>query len=52
MYAVSAPVAMSTVVLLASDKFGLMWGRVVLLLGIAACTVARRASIDWQDEAP
>ena len=51
-YAVSAPVAMSTVVLLASDKFGLMWGRVVLLLGIAACTVARRASIDWQDEAP
>ena len=33
---------MSSVALLASDRFGLIWGPVVLLLGIAAYGVFRR----------
>jgi amino acid transporter len=41
-YAVAAPIAMSAVALLASDKFGLIWGPVVLALGIAAYRVFRR----------
>jgi len=41
-YAVVAPIVMSAVALLASDRFGLIWGPVVLLLGIAAYGVFRR----------
>jgi len=41
-YAVAAPVIMSVVALLASDKFGLMWGPVVLVLGVAVYRVFRR----------
>jgi hypothetical protein len=33
---------MSAVALLASDKFGLIWGPVVLVLGIAAYAMFRR----------
>jgi len=35
-YSVLAPVLMSAVALLASDRFGLIWGPVVLLIGILA----------------
>ena len=41
-YAVAAPVVMSAVALLASDRFGLIWGPVVLVLGVAAYGVFRR----------
>jgi amino acid transporter len=41
-YAVTAPIAMSAVALLASDRFGLIWGPVVLVLGIAAYWKFRR----------
>jgi len=41
-YAVAAPIVMSAVALLASDRFGLMWGPVVVLLGVAAYAVFRR----------
>ena len=44
MYTVAAPIAMSAVALLASDRFGLMWGPVVLVLGVAAYTVFRRSA--------
>jgi len=32
------------VALLASDRFGLMWGPVVLVLGVAAYAVFRRSA--------
>ncbi|HZD30927.1 MAG TPA: APC family permease [Candidatus Angelobacter sp.] len=41
-YAVAAPVAMSAVALLASDRFGLIWGPFLLVLGVAAYGVFRR----------
>jgi amino acid transporter len=41
-YAVAAPVAMGAVALLASDRFGLIWGPVVLAIGIAAYGLFRR----------
>ena len=41
-YAVVAPILMSAVALLASDRFGLIWGPVMLLLGVAAYGVFRR----------
>ena len=40
-YAVVAPVLMSVVALLASDKFGLLWGPVILGLGVAVYPVFR-----------
>lgn len=42
LYAVSAPVIMSGVALLGSDKFGLKWGPVALALGPLAYLVFRR----------
>ncbi len=45
-YAVAAPVVMSAVALLASDRFGLMWGPVVLALGLAAYRVFRRRATE------
>ena len=44
-YAVAAPIAMSAVALLASDRFGLIWGPVVLLFGIAAYGAFRRRAV-------
>jgi amino acid transporter len=41
-YAVAAPIVMSAVALLASDRFGLTWGPVLLVLGVAAYGVFRR----------
>jgi len=41
-YAVVAPVVMSVVALLASDRFGLIWGPVVLVLGMGSYLVFRR----------
>jgi len=41
-YAVVAPIVMSAVALLASDRFGLIWGPVMLLLGVAAYWIFRR----------
>jgi hypothetical protein len=41
-YAVGAPLIMSGVALLGSDKFGLRWGPVVLLLGPVAYLLFRR----------
>lgn len=41
-YAVAAPVVMSAVALLASDRFGLLWGPVALVLGIAAYRLSWR----------
>ena len=41
-YAIAAPIVMSAVALLASDRFGLIWGPVILVLGIAAYWVFRR----------
>jgi amino acid transporter len=41
-YAVSAPVVMSVVALLASDRFGLFWGPAVLVLGMGLYFVFRR----------
>ena len=50
-YAVAAPVVMSAVALLASDRFGLMWGPVVLVLGLAAYRVFRRRATDAEGAA-
>ena len=45
-YAVAAPLVMSAVALLASDRFGLIWGPVVLVLGFAAYWVfGRRTAV-------
>lgn len=44
-YAVAAPVLMSAVALLASDRFGLMWGPAVLMMGIAAYRGFRRRAV-------
>ena len=41
-YAVAAPVVMSAVALLASDRFGMIWGPVVLVLGVGAYGVFRQ----------
>lgn len=45
-YAVAAPIVMSAIALLASDKFGLLWGPVALIVGIAAYRIFRRSSSD------
>jgi amino acid transporter len=44
-YAVAAPLMMSAVALLASDRFGVIWGPVILLLGVAAYGVFRRREV-------
>jgi amino acid transporter len=46
LYAVGAPLVMSGVALFASDKFGLRWGPVALLLGPAAYFFLRRRSVN------
>jgi amino acid transporter len=45
-YAVIAPLLMSGVAMIASDKFGLKWGPVVLLLGPVAYLLLRRKKSD------